>query len=92
MSKPDGLSIYKLAEMFGVTNTTISDIQLGKVYKSAGGVIRAKKQGGSPRVPDNVREQIRAEYQKGVVGFGCIALAKKYGVSSQTIFNIIKET
>ena len=89
---PDDLSIYKLAEMFSVYPTKISAIQLGKTYQGAGGVIRAKKQSGSPRVPDDIREQIRAEYQEGVRGQGSYALAKKYGLVHSTVLTIIHET
>jgi len=43
------------------------------------------------RLPDDIRNQIRTEYQKGVKGCGSYALAKKYGVSQPTILNIFHE-
>ena len=90
-SNPDGLSIYKLAEMFSVYPTKISAIQLGKTYQGAGGVVRkAKPQ--PPRVPDSIREQIRAEYVRGSAEFGSYGLAEKYGVAQKTILKIVKET
>lgn len=85
---PDGLSQYKLAERFGVSLSTIGEIQLGRKYKSAGGTIRGKI---DRRIPDEVREQIRAEYQEGVRGCGSFVLAKKYGVHQTTILDIVKE-
>lgn len=86
---PDGLNTVELADKFGIDQTTISDIQLGKKYKNAGGTIRGKI---DTRIPDEIREQIRADYQKGVRGYGCHTLAKKYGVNHQTIWSIIHET
>ena len=88
---PDKLTTTKLAEKFGVCRRTISDIQRGKKYKTVGGSIREKQKGGLPRVPDNLRNQIRAEYKKGSSEYGSYALAKKYGVSSTTILQIVKD-
>lgn len=88
---PDALNQYKLANLFSVTLTTISKIQLGKIYKKAGGVIRSKKQSGSPRIPDDIRAQIRAEYVFGSHEFGSYALAKKYGIGETTVLNIVHE-
>lgn len=86
---PDPLNTIELAEMFGVDSTTISQIQLGRRYKTAGGSIRQSK---CPRVSDNIRAQIRAEYVFGSKEFGSRALAKKYGFTPTTILNIVKET
>lgn len=86
---PDGLTTTKLAEKFGVGDTTISFIQLGKHYKDAGGSVREKKQGGSPRTPDDIRAQILTRYQKGVRGCGAHVLAKEFGYSKRTILDIV---
>lgn len=83
---PEGLTTYALADLFGVSQGKISDVQLGKSYRNAGGVIRQKC-----RIPDNVRVQIRAEYVYGSAEFGCYGLAKKYGIDPKTIFNIVHE-
>ena len=85
---PDGLTINQLAERYGVGKRTISAIQLGKKHKDVGGKIRGVKKS---RVPDEIRAKIRAEYQRGVYGHGKWALAKKYGVDSATVLNIIRE-
>lgn len=86
---PDNLTQSQLAKIFGVSRAMIGDIQLGKTYKQAGGIIRGKIKG---RVPDDIRNQIRTEYQKGVRGCGRRALAKKYGIDRSTIVNIIRES
>ena len=88
---PDNLNQYQFAAKFGVCRRTISDIQRGKKYKTVGGSIREKQKGGLPRVPDNLRNQIRAEYVFGSKEFGSRALAKKFGVSSTTILQIVKD-
>ncbi|MBQ4495580.1 MAG: NUMOD4 motif-containing HNH endonuclease [Selenomonadaceae bacterium] len=89
-SNPSGLSMYQLAKMFDVDSTTIGKIQRGKNYKTAGGSVRQANPHPLKLVHD-CREQIRAEYVRGSRKFGATALAKKYGVSHQTIHNIIKE-
>ena len=83
---PSNLTLVQLAEMFPVNMQTISDIQLGKRYKAAGGSVRDKI---TIRTPDNIRAQIRAEYQEGVRGRGSFVLAKKYGVHQTTILDIV---
>lgn len=85
----DNLTCTQFAEKFSVDLMTISLIQRGKTYKNAGGTIRKKKNGGFQPVSDNIRAQIRAEYQKGVRGCDCHALAKKYGVDHSTILKIV---
>ncbi|MBQ3442358.1 MAG: HNH endonuclease [Selenomonadaceae bacterium] len=85
-TNPDSLNTYELAEMFGVNKSTINRIQLGERYKSAGGSVRQSK---FKRVSAEVKAQIRAEYQRGVRGCGCEALAKKYGLAQMTIWRII---
>ena len=83
---PDGLSRKALAEKFGVKEITISLIQLGKTYKTAGGTAREPKR---PRVPGDVRDEIRRLYKRGVYGCGARALAKRFGVNPMTILNIV---
>ena len=87
-NNPDNLNLVQLADLFGVCQTSISEIQLGKIWKKTGGSIRGKIRG---RIPDDVRNQIKAEYKKGVYGCGSEILAKKYGVAHQTILNIIQK-
>lgn len=88
---PDGLTIKELAGKFNVALNTICDVQRGKHYKTAGGTIRGKMQSGLPRLPSNIRKQIRAEFIKRDRQFGARALGRKYGVNSSTILNILKE-
>lgn len=89
---PNGLTAKELADKFGVREQTISLTQLGKTYKSAGGTIRqAKPYTYTPRLPDDVRNEIRQLYVRGSKDFGTYALAKRFGVSTTTIRNIIKE-
>ena len=90
-NNPDKLTQKQLAEKFNVTTTTISYIQLGKVYADFGGKIRGKLQGGVPRVPDDIRVAIRNEFIKGDRKYGARALAKKYGVDKKTVLNIVNE-
>ena len=86
---PDDLNLAQLAEMFRTSKQTISRVQRGKTYKNIGGTFRAVKQGGSSPVPDDLRNQIRAEYKAGVRGCGSHALAEKYGYSQTTILKIV---
>ncbi|MBQ6296679.1 MAG: hypothetical protein IJK81_03175 [Selenomonadaceae bacterium] len=84
------MNTYQLAEKLGVRDCTISAIQLGKIYKNAGGKIRqAKPQ--VPRIPDEIRAKIRVRYKKGVRGCGSHALAKEFGYSQTTILKIVNE-
>ena len=85
---PDGLTQRQLADLFGVKQCTISAIQLGRIWKSMDGVIRQSK---CPRVPDEIRTAIRAEYRPRGKGCSTWALAKKYGVNPQTIWRIVHE-
>ena len=77
--------------MFGVHPATISEIQTGKTYKAVGGSVRKAKP-KTPRISDDLRNQIRAEYKAGVYGRGSYSLAKKYGVSKPTILRIVHES
>ena len=81
------MNTYQLAKMFGVSVSVICAIKRGKTYKAAGGPIRQVKP--KPRVPDNIRAQIRAEYVYGSKEFGSTALAKKYGVGMTTVRRIV---
>lgn len=84
---PDGLTTYQLAEKFGVAQPQISRIQLGKTYKNEGGNVRKPLK---PRIPDEIRNQIRAKYSTG--NFSQRQLARQFGVSHSTIRNIIHES
>lgn len=89
---PKGLTGRQLAQKFDVDKRTISLIQLGKIYKAVGGTFRkAQSQKYTPRIPDEIRSQIRAEYVKNSRKFGSVALGKKYGVDSSTILDIVHE-
>lgn len=77
--------------MFSVACGTISRIQLGKRYKIVGGSVRQTYLQQPNRIPDDVREQICAEYVRGSREFGSRALAKKYDINPQTIMNIVYE-
>ena len=83
---PDNLTQEQLATKFGVDNTTISEIQLGKSYANAGGTIRESKR---QRISDEIREQIRVDWATGT--FSYAALGKKFGYCAQTIWNIVHE-
>lgn len=89
-NNPDDLNVMELAKMFSVAFQTINDVQLGKIWKQAGGVIRKARK--VTYLPAEVQEQVRAEYKKGVVGYGSYSLAKKYGVSQATILRIVHES
>lgn len=85
---PDGLTGVELAKKLGVSNSAIGYIQRGITYKVADGKIRDKKK---ERVPDEIRIKIREEYKKYVPGCGLEDIAKKYDLTSRTIWNIIRE-
>lgn len=87
-NNPDNLTQRLLAKKFDVVKTTIADIQRGKKYKTSAGIVRDKIDN---RVPDTIREKIRAEYVYGSVEFGIRGLAKLYGISHDTVFKIIHE-
>ena len=81
----------ELAKKFGVMPAIISNIQIGRSYKTAGGNIREKRAHPPNRIPDEIRAEIRRLYKEGVYGHGYHALAQKYGLSVKTIWNIIHE-
>lgn len=85
---PNGLSTCKLAAQFGVSNSTISEIQRGKRYKTAGGTIRRKI---DIRIPDEVRDEIRHLYKLGVLGCGSYVIGRNFGISPITVRRILKE-
>ncbi|MBR3499726.1 MAG: HNH endonuclease [Selenomonadaceae bacterium] len=87
---PDGFSQYDLATRFGVAQPTIGKIQLGEAWRRAGGIIRKlKKQ--PPRIPDNIREEIRQLYSSDKKKFGASYLARRYGIDRTTVYKIVKE-
>lgn len=78
-----------LAEKFGVTDRVIRKIIHGISYRNAGGQIHSSI--SKPRVPLEIRTQIRSEYVRGSRFFGTCALAKKYGIHRRTVEQIIHE-
>ena len=82
------LTQKQVAAMFNVNPATINEIRLGKTYRNAGGTIRPPE---SRRIADDIRDQIRAEYKKGVRGHGYSSLAKKFGFGYFTIWLIVHE-
>lgn len=90
-NNPGSLSLAQLADMFGVQQSTIERVQLGKTYKSAGGLVRGNLPSGRPRIPDAIRNEIRQLHIKGDLNFGSRALAKKYSICHSTVLKIINE-
>ena len=88
---PAGLTGRALAKMFGVNPNTISLIQLGKTYCNVGGIARESEKHPNRKLSDIVRTEIRRLYVRNSKDFGSTALAEKFGVSSATILNIVKE-
>lgn len=82
----DSLTVTALAKKFHVDKMTISDIQRGKIYKNANGLIR-----GSLRkfLSQEERNEIRAVHKPYDANYGTKALARKYGVDERTICAII---
>ena len=86
---PDKLTQQQLADKFKVTKTRISEIQTGKRYRNAGGTLREpQKPGAYHRIPDEIREQILADWATGQ--YSQRALARKFGYSHPTISNIVQ--
>ena len=85
---PDNLNTYELAELFGIDEANISSIQLGKTYKSSGGIIREPK---CKRVPDDVRKKIKRLYVRGSRDFSFQALAKRFGIAPMTVWKIVNQ-
>ena len=87
---PDNLTLEQLATKFGMTVANVSKIQTGKRYPNASGTVRqAKPQKYTPRIPDEQREQIRADWATGL--YSQRELARKYGCDPKTIRRIIRE-
>ena len=87
-ANPDNLSTKELAEKFNVSETTIRDIQRGEIWQNTGGTIREPKF-HMRRVPDEERNQIKADWATGL--YTQRELAEKYGVGQPTICRIIRE-
>lgn len=83
-------NLNKLAQKFNVTPTAMCKILKGETYKTAGGTLHKTKK--LYRLPEEIRVKIRSIYVKGSRIFGAVALGKKFGVTTQTILNIVKET
>lgn len=87
---PENLNTVELAKRFNVTSATISDVQIGKKYKTAGGKIRQVGK-RTPRLSNEIRDKIRAEYVYHSRDFNCYTLGRKYGVDAKTICRIVHE-
>lgn len=85
---PENLTQQQLADKFGIPFQRVSKIQLGKIYRTAGGIIHERK---LQRIADDVREEIRRLYVFGSREFGTTALGKKFGVDSKTIWYIVNK-
>ncbi|MBQ4495039.1 MAG: HNH endonuclease [Selenomonadaceae bacterium] len=89
---PNGLNTIELAKQFGVTAATISDVQLGKKYKTAGGQVRKpKKKRYTPKIPTNIRDEIRQLYVPRSKDFNSVALEKIYEYCHTTILRIVRD-
>lgn len=80
--------VNALARRFNVSRKTISNITRGRTFKVANGTIHDS---AAKKVPVDVRDKIRAFYQKGVAGRGLPSIVKKFGVSLKTAHNIVRE-
>lgn len=87
-SNPENMTVTQLAKFFGVDKMVISNVQLGKSYKNAGGEIRVSQK---HIVPKEIRETIRRVCKPYDANFGVKALARKYRVNETTIYQIIRE-
>ena len=86
------LTQVQLAVMFNVGATTIHNVQTGKSYQDAGGTVReARACKHTPRVPDNVRSEIRRLYKYGVKGCGSTSLARRFGIGETAVWRIVHE-
>lgn len=78
-----------LARKFGVTRDIVKCAVHGKTYKRVIGEMHKSRQ---QRVPDEIRNEIRRLYKKGVRGCGAPALANKFGIGHTTVSVIVNET
>lgn len=85
---PERLTQRQLAEKFGIDKNTVSDVQIGRSYKNAGGKIRAAVQ---KTIPVEIRRAIRSMYNPRDREYGVRALARKYGYSKMTVSKIVNE-
>ena len=83
---PDNLTGAALAKKFGVSQVTVSQIQLGKNYKSAGGTFREAKRRPLPQAQ---RQEVRNLYLTGK--YSQQRLADLFNVTQSTIHYIIYE-
>lgn len=83
-----GYGCQTLARKYGYNKSTILNI-VKEDIRAKGGVILKGKQ--PPRVSKEIRAQIRAEYIKKDKEHGALALAKKYGISRNTVTVIVNE-
>lgn len=89
---PDNLLGEQLAEQFGIAPTVISKIQLGKIWKNAGGTIRkAQKPGDYWRIPDEIRTEIRRLRNLDRKKYTYKVLGEMFGVTTTTVWKIVHE-
>lgn len=86
---PEGMSRIQLAEMFGVAASKISDIQIGKIYKRIGGVVRKS---AKPPVPKDLRKKLKQDYIPYHPQFGARALARQYNIDHKTVLRIVNQS
>lgn len=75
-----------LSKKYGLSDETIGMIVHGETYRQAGGRIHLKNQ---PKIPIEVRTEIRALYQQGNISYR--KLATEYRCGKTTIKRIIHE-
>lgn len=85
-NNPDNLTRKQLAEIFNCKPATISRVQLGQAYANCGGQIRESK---LHCLTPEQKAEIRRLYVKGSKEFGSYALARMFGCTSPTIWNIV---
>lgn len=85
---PDRLTGKELAEMFNTTQQKISEIQIGKKYKTEGGTIREPFKG---LLSPEEKAEIRRLYVPYSRKFGTPALARMFNCCKETIRNTVKK-
>lgn len=83
---PDRLTGKELAEMFNTTQQKISEIQIGKKYKTEGGTIREPFKG---LLSPEEKAEIRRLYVPYSRKFGTPALARIFNCGRETIRKIV---